>query len=78
MNRRQVNCKHYEEEARRTGVYTYQLIGMDINLCNACEKKLRKQIFEQDSIETEMEIRGLRNKPIPLRLLSVNKHTKKK
>ena len=50
MNR-QVNCKHYETEARKTSVYTYSLIGLDINCCNKCEKKLRKQILEQ--IEAE-------------------------
>ncbi len=52
MNR-QVNCKHYETEARKTSVYTYSLIGLDINCCKACERKLRKQILEQ--IEAEKE-----------------------
>lgn len=52
--KRQVNCKHYEQEARKTSVYTYSLIGLDINCCKACEKKLRKQILEQDKIEKEL------------------------
>jgi len=51
MKTRQINCKHYETEARKTGVYTYSIIGADINLCRACERKLRKQIIEQKEIE---------------------------
>jgi len=56
--KRQINCKHYKTEAIKTGVYTYSIIKADINLCNACEKKLRKQIFEQDKIEKEMKVRS--------------------
>jgi len=52
MNR-QIYCKHYETESRKTSVYTYSLIGLDINCCNKCEKKLRKQIIDQDKIEKE-------------------------
>jgi len=52
--RRQINCKHYEKEAKKTSVYTYSLIGADLNLCKACEKKLRIKVLEQDEIEWEM------------------------
>jgi len=51
MKTRQIYCKHYEKEARRTGVYTYKIICAEINLCQACEKKLRKKILEQNKIE---------------------------
>jgi len=37
-------------------VYDYKLIGSELNLCKECEKKLRKQILEQDKIEKEMDV----------------------
>ena len=52
-NSEECQCKHYSKEARKTGVYTYQLIGKELNLCKACERKLRNQIIEQKKIEDE-------------------------
>lgn len=49
--KRQVNCKHYEEQSKKTSVYTYRLPSFELNLCNRCEKRLRKHIIEQDNIE---------------------------
>ena len=49
--KRQINCKHYLEEAKKTSVYTYQLVDKLLNLCNKCEKKLRKQVLKQKEIE---------------------------
>ena len=49
--KRQVNCKHYEKQSKKTSVYTYKLPSFELNLCNGCEKRLRKQILEQDKIE---------------------------
>ena len=53
--RKQINCKHYVKEARKTGVYSYDLINSELNLCRACERLLRKEIKEQDRIEKEMK-----------------------
>lgn len=53
--KRQINCKHYLKEAKKTSVYTYKLINAELNLCVACEKKLRKEILEQDKIEKGLE-----------------------
>lgn len=50
---KQINCPHYLEEAKKTSVYSYKLINRELNLCKKCEKKLRKQILEQDKIERE-------------------------
>ena len=52
--KKQINCNHYKKESKKTGVYTYNLIGAELNLCVACEKKLRKAIFEQDAIEKKL------------------------
>ena len=50
-NNRQINCKHYLRESKKTAVYTYRIVGADINLCKMCERKLRKQIIDQKAIE---------------------------
>lgn len=55
--KRQISCNHFKEEVKKTSVYEYKLIGSELNLCNKCEKKLRKQVLEQDSIEKEMDIK---------------------
>ncbi|CAK0756793.1 conserved hypothetical protein [Azospirillaceae bacterium] len=52
--KKQINCKHYLEESKKTSVYSYDLIGAELNLCKACEKKLRKEILEQDKIENDI------------------------
>jgi len=51
--KKQINCNHFIKESKKTSVYSYNLIGVELNLCVACEKKLRKAIFEQDAIEKE-------------------------
>lgn len=53
--KKQINCLHYLKASKKTSVYTYNIVGAEINLCNACEKKLRKGILEQDKIEREMK-----------------------
>ena len=53
--KQQINCKHYIKEAKKTSVYSYDLIGAELNLCVGCEKKLRKGILKQDAIEKEMK-----------------------
>lgn len=52
--KRQINCPHYLKEAKKTSVYSYNLVAAEINLCNACEKKLRKGIIEQDKTEKKL------------------------
>jgi hypothetical protein len=52
---RQINCKHYLKESKKTSVYTYKLINAELNICKNCERKLRKQILEQDKIEKEIK-----------------------
>ena len=52
---RQINCKHYVKECLKTSVYSYDLVAAELNLCKACEKKLRTQMIEQDRIEKEMK-----------------------
>jgi len=53
--KKQINCNHYLKEAKKTSVYSYDLIGAELNLCNVCEKKLRKEIMEQDKFERELK-----------------------
>ena len=55
MKLKQLYCKHWKKESKKTSIYIYKLIGAELNLCNACERKLRKQIFEQDKLEKELE-----------------------
>jgi len=52
--KRQINCNHFIKESKKTSVYSYDLIGAELNLCKKCEKKLRKEIIEQDRIEKEI------------------------
>jgi hypothetical protein len=51
--KKQINCPHFSKESRRTSYYTYALINAELNLCNQCEKKLRKKIFQQAKDEDE-------------------------
>lgn len=65
--KKQLDCKHFFKEAKKTSFYSYDLINADLNLCIACERKLRKQILNQDKIEhdpliTEFSKRKI-NKP---------------
>lgn len=60
--KRQINCKHYLKESKETSVCTYKLIGAELNLCKGCEKKLRRQILEQDRIESDVDIVKLKDK----------------
>ena len=53
--KKQINCKHYIKESKKTSVYSYALVGADLNLCVVCEKKLRRGILEQDAVEREMK-----------------------
>ena len=55
VGRRQINCKHYLELVRKTSVYTYNLTDFELNLCNRCERKLRKQILEQIELEKSLK-----------------------
>ena len=52
---RQIYCGHWRKKVKKTSAYSYKLINSEINLCKGCEKKLRKQILEQDKIERELE-----------------------
>lgn len=54
---KQITCPHYIEQSKKTSVYTYNLINAELNLCKACESKLRKAIFKQDKIENEMDVK---------------------
>ena len=51
---RDFTCEHILQKKDK-GIYTYKLIGRDLDICECCEAKLRKQIFEQDKIEKEMK-----------------------
>jgi hypothetical protein len=53
--KRQINCKHFLEESKKTSVYSYKLINAELNLCKSCEKKLRKEILEQMSFEEQLK-----------------------
>ena len=52
--KKQIYCNHYVKD-KKNSVYSYDLIGSEINLCGRCEKKLRKQILEQNEIENEIK-----------------------
>ncbi len=52
--KRQINCNHFIKESKKTSVYSYSLIGSELNLCKKCEKKLRKEIIQQDKDEKEI------------------------
>ena len=52
---KQLYCNHWKKDAKKTSVYGYKLIVSELNICKNCEKKLRKQILEQDKIEKEMD-----------------------
>ena len=41
-NKKQIGCKH-----EKAWCYTYELKDDIFDLCDGCEKKLRKQILEQ-------------------------------
>ena len=51
MIKRQIYCGHCKEQAKKTAVYTYGIIDIDLNLCKKCERKLRKVLLEQVKIE---------------------------
>lgn len=51
---KQIDCPHYQKEVTKTSVYTCELIAAELNLCQACEKKLRAEIIEQDKQEKEI------------------------
>lgn len=52
--KKQINCNHFIKESKKTSVYSYKLIGAELNLCKSCEKKLRKEIIQQDKDEKEI------------------------
>jgi hypothetical protein len=56
--KKQINCIH----DGKTHCYSYDLINAELNLCNKCEKKLRKEIIEQDKIENELNVCKCKNK----------------
>jgi hypothetical protein len=45
-------CQHIKKKQDKS-IFIYHLINRDLCLCERCEAKLRKQIFEQDKIEKE-------------------------
>ena len=49
--KKQINCIH----EGKTHCYSYDLINAELNLCNKCEKKLRKEIIEQNQVENELK-----------------------
>jgi hypothetical protein len=51
---KQLYCKHYIKEAKKTSGYTYPLINAELNLCKNCEKKLFKKMKAQHDIEEMM------------------------
>lgn len=51
---RDFTCQHIIEKKDKS-IYTYKLIGRELDICERCEATLRKQIFEQDKIEKEMK-----------------------
>lgn len=53
--KKQLYCIHFVKESKKTSVYTYNLINAELNLCNACERKLRKEISEQIKCEDEIK-----------------------
>lgn len=48
--KKQVSCPH-----KTSWCYSYDLYGAELNLCQRCEASLRKEVFEQDKIESEVE-----------------------
>ena len=53
--KRQINCIHYLKAVKNTSVYSYDLIGAELNLCKPCNSKLRKEILEQIKLEKECD-----------------------
>lgn len=53
--KKELFCNHYSTEAGKNAVYTYKLIDSEINLCDRCEKKLRKQILQQIHFEDKIK-----------------------
>lgn len=55
-------CQHVKKK-RDKSIFIYHLINRDLCICEKCEAKLRKQVFEQDKIEREakqeMKLRGI-------------------
>ena len=52
---RDFTCQHINKKQEKS-IYIYRLIGRDLCICEKCEAKLRKQIFEQDKVEKEAPI----------------------
>ena len=48
--KRNVYCKHITKKIEKS-IYIYKLIDFDLNICDKCEKKLRKLILAQIKIE---------------------------
>jgi len=51
----QVDCPHYLKAVKKDGGYSYNLVGAELNLCRACERKLRKEIQKQIDAEDYLD-----------------------
>lgn len=55
-------CQHVKKKQDKS-IFIYHLINRDLCICEKCEAKLKKQVFEQDKIEREakqeMKLRGI-------------------
>jgi len=47
-----IACSHIKKEPSG---YIYKLIGVELWLCNKCEKRLREKIAEQVKVEKEVD-----------------------
>jgi len=47
-----IACSHAKNEPT---VYIYKLIGVELYLCNRCEKRLREKTAEQIKVEKEVD-----------------------
>jgi hypothetical protein len=47
--KKQVWCLHNKDCC-----YSYDIVNAELNLCEKCESKLRREIFEQDKAEKEI------------------------
>lgn len=50
-------CLHIlKDKEKNKSIYIYKLIGKDLVICKDCEKRLRKQILEQNKLEKKLKI----------------------
>ena len=49
-----LECQHVKKKQDKS-IFIYHLINRDLCICERCEARLRKQVFQQDKDEKEVQ-----------------------